>query len=79
MCLKCAIFEIVGEKKKDEPLFCCFCKHPIDIMHAESEPDTIPANATEKSRLLPNLRVRKLMADQLQQNKSMLTKKELHN
>ena len=70
MCLKCSVFEIVGKKSKDADLFCCFCKHPIDIMYAENTDEEkekpIPANATGKSRLLPNIRIRKLMTQQLQ-------------
>ena len=67
MCLKCSVFEIVGKKSKDADLFCCFCKHPIDIMYAENtDEESIPANATGKSRLLPNMRIRKLMTQQLQ-------------
>lgn len=47
-------------------------------MYAESDDMAIPANATNKSRLLPNLRVRKLMTMQLEQDASMLTKAEAH-
>ena len=65
-CMKCFIFEIVGEKSKDDELKCCFCNHPIDIMYAENTDEkSIPANATNKSRLLPNMRIGKLMTDQL--------------
>ena len=77
-CLKCAIFEIVGDNTKDDnDLKCCFCQEPIDIMQAENEAEE-SNKPVLKARLLPNMRLRKLMAVQLRQYASTLSKADAH-